>query len=223
MRRTTLIAAAIALLGVATVFAFQRPAVRDKVEGALASALHPGKTVLVPQGTPVTVALEDRLSADFSHAGDGFKATVTVPVEVDGNVAIPAGAEVRGHVIGADPAGHISGHGRLQLYYDDVKVGSIRIPLDTRGESIHGGSNARRSAGLIGGGALVGGLIGGVAGHSGGSAAGGALLGAAAGTGVSMASRRPDVLLTPGARLEFRLDHDLTVRAQPQSKSQPPA
>ncbi len=214
MRRTTLIAAVIALLGVATVYAFQRPGVREKVEGALASALHPGKTVLVPQGTPVTVSLEDHLSTDASHAGDGFKATVIAPVEVDGYVAIPAGSEVRGHVIAAQAAGHISGHGRLQLYYDDVKVGSSRIPLDTRGEVLASGSNARRSATYIGGGALLGGLIGGVAGHSGGSAAGGALLGAAAGTGVSAASRRPEIVLTPGARLQFRLDHDLTVRAQ---------
>ena len=214
MKRIAILVAAAAVIA-ATVYAFQSPDMRVQLATALDAALRPGKSVLVPEGTPLVLRLEDRLSSEDSHVGDDFKATVTVPVKVDGEEVIPAGAEVYGHVIEAVPGGHISGHGRLGLYFDELKMGSLNVPIDTRGGTYVGGTNAKRSAGWIGGGAVAGGLLGGAAGHSGGSAVTGALLGAAAGTGVSMASRPPDIVLAPGMRLQLRLDHELTVHVQP--------
>ncbi len=214
MKRIAMLAA-VAAVSAVTVYAYKSPDMREQVATAFDAALHPGKSVLVPEGTPLVMRLEDRLSSQESHVGDDFKATVTVPVKVDGEEVIPAGAEVYGHVIEAVSAGHISGHGKLGLYFDELKMGSLNVPIDTRGETYTGGSNARHSAGWIGGGAVAGGLLGGAAGHSGGSALTGALLGAAAGTGVSMATRSPDIVLAPGMRLQVRLDHELTVHVQP--------
>ena len=202
-------------LGGASVYAFQSPGRRAHAMAAIGAALHPGKEVVVPSGTGLALRLEDRLSTDESHAGDDFHASVTEPVMVGGSVAIPAGAQVSGHVLDAEPAGHVSGHGRLQLFYDELTVGPEHVLLQTRGVAYESGSGARRSAGYIGGGAALGGLIGGGAGHSAGSAVGGALLGGAAGTAASMASRRPDLVFQPGTLLHLRLDHDVSVRVPP--------
>jgi hypothetical protein len=196
----------------ASVLALEDRALRGHVTAALGAAFHPTRAVVVPAGTALALRLEDRLSTDESHSGDAFRATVADPVTLDGAVVIPSGAEVSGHVLDVEPAGHISGHGRLQLAFDDLAVGAQHFRLETHSVMYQSGSHARRSAEFIGGGAAIGGLIGGLTGRSGGSAAGGALLGGAAGTAASLSGQRPGLAFPPGTLIHVRLDRDLPLR-----------
>jgi hypothetical protein len=52
----------------------------------------------VPVMTPITVKLDQALSAKTTVNGEGFTATLKAPVEVDGIVAIPANASAAGLV-----------------------------------------------------------------------------------------------------------------------------
>jgi hypothetical protein len=163
----------------------------------------------------ITVRLENRVGTALSRVGDPLRATVTESVWLDDQVVIPGGSEITGHVAQVQPAGHVSGHGRLQLAYDQLTIGSERYALNSRSETYATGSSAKRSAALIGGGAVIGGVIGGATGHSGGDAAKGAVIGGLAGTAASMASPRPELLLEPQTQLRFRLDQDVRVRVRP--------
>ena len=194
----------------ATVFALQSPGVRERV----ASIVTPAREVIVPEGTTITVRLDDRVSTNASHANDPFHATVAEPVRSGDDVVIPGGSEVSGHVIYAEPAGHIKGRGELQLALDRVEIGPRGYDLDARSKVYASRSAAKRSAGLIGGGAVLGGLVGGMTGHSGGSAVKGAVIGGAAGTAASMASGRPELAFGPGALLSFRLDREVRLRVR---------
>jgi hypothetical protein len=209
----------IGLLGVAAIaFAVQKrqnPRALEQVADAVASVVTPGREVLVPEGAAITVRLEDPLGTNTSRVNDSFRTTVAEPVTAEGQVVIPTGSEVSGHVILARSAGHISGSGELQLEFDQLMIGSDEYHFRARSMMYESKSGARRSTALIGGAAVLGGLIGGATGHSGGGAVKGALIGGAAGTAASMASPRPELVFEPGTLLRFRLDRGLKVRARP--------
>src|SRR5215831_4177963 len=66
------------------------------------------QTWTVPEGTVVSLRMDDDLSSRTSHVGDKFAATVTIPVYVGGTAVIPAGAVVEGAVTGVTPARRMS-------------------------------------------------------------------------------------------------------------------
>jgi hypothetical protein len=136
---------------------------------------------------------------------------------VEGAVAIPAGAQVEGHVILAEQPGKSSGRGHLQLQYDEVAFGGHRYELDTRSRVYTSASGSKKDAALIGGGAVAGGVLGGILGGSAGSAVKGAVVGGAAGTGASLLTRGPQLTLEAGRVLTMSLDHD--VRVVPPARS----
>jgi hypothetical protein len=164
----------------------------------------------VPAGTEIAVRLESTLSTDASKSGDHFTAVVSEPVLVDRKIAIPAGAEVRGHVVEATPAGHMAGRGYLQLAWDQVSYDGRSYSLSTTGPRFESRTPTRKNVEWIGGGALAGGVIGGLAG---GSALKGAVLGGAAGTVGAAVTPGPHLTLTAGRELRFRTDHEMKVLA----------
>src|SRR5215472_6643374 len=62
-------------------------------------------SVTVPAGKVLTVRLADELGSKISQPGQTFGGTLAKPVEVDGEVVIPAGARVEGEVVDAKPMG----------------------------------------------------------------------------------------------------------------------
>jgi len=213
--KKTLVLMGILGLVAATVFAFQNEKLRTQVATTVADAVSPVREIVVPPGTPITVRLENRVGTGTSRVGDPFRAKVAESVWVGDQVVIPGGAEITGHVAQVQSAGHVSGHGELQLAFDELTIGSDHYALSSRSETYQTKSSAKRSAALIGGGAVLGGVIGGATGHSGGSAAKGAVIGGLAGTAASMASPRPELTFEPDAALRFRLDHEIRVRVRP--------
>lgn len=60
-----------------------------------AAPVHAGK-VTVPVQTPITVKLDEAVSAKTASNGEGFTVTLSEPVQVDGVTVIPAGASGAG-------------------------------------------------------------------------------------------------------------------------------
>jgi hypothetical protein len=175
-------------------------------------AIHAGAPFVlrtrVPEGTEITVRMNNSVSTDASKPGDRFTAVVAAPVVVNHKVAIPAGAQGSGHVAEAKPAGHMAGRGYIELAWDRISFRGRSYDLDAIGPRLASRTPTRKNVEWIGGGVLAGGVIGGLSGHS---PLGGAVIGGAAGTAVSALTPGPRLRLSAGREVRFRTNRDLAV------------
>src|SRR2546430_12525133 len=141
------------------------------------------KEVTVPAGTVITVRLANAVASKLSNAGDQFSASVATPVEVDGKVVVPSGAEASGKVLQAVSQGHFKGAAVLKLALNSVTISGDTYDVKTIAVSRYQKGKGKRTAAMIGGGAGGGALLGGLMG--GGK---GALIGAAVGAGAGTAA-----------------------------------
>ena len=95
----------------------------------------PPQPVIVSAGTTLTVRLTDDLGSKTSQTGQTFAATVDKDVIVDGQTAIPSGANVVGAVVLARPYGRLVGEATLVLRLTTVNVNNIDQPIVTAGRS----------------------------------------------------------------------------------------
>ena len=176
-----------------------------------AAAAAGDKSITIPSGTAVSIRLGNSLSSKTSKAGEHFTGTLAQPIEVAGQAAVPAGAEVAGHVTEAEAQGHFKGAAVLSLTLDSITINgeSQDIKTSSLTRSIKG--KGKRTAVLIGGGTGAGALIGGLAG--GGK---GALIGAAAGAGAGTAGAaftgNKEIVLPAESVLTFKLADAITVK-----------
>ena len=88
-------------------------------------------TITVPAGKVLTVRLASEVGSKISQPGQTFGGTLAKPVEVDGEVVIPAGARVEGEVVDAKPLGRFKGGALLELKLDFVRVNGETMPVET--------------------------------------------------------------------------------------------
>ncbi len=176
------------------------------------SAPPPPRKVTVPAGTPLSVRLVDGIDSETNHAGDVFHATLDAPITIDGEVVIPANADITGRVVDAKSAGHYAGRSAIALELTSLKVNEHSYTLQTDQFSKQADSRGAQTAKRVGAGAAIGAIIGGIAGGGKGAAIGGAV-GAGAGGGVQTATKAQQIKLGPEALLSFRLQNALTVYA----------
>ena len=158
----------------------------------------------LPAGTVLTVRLGQALGSKASHQGDEFMATLAEPVESNGNVLIPEGANARGVVEEAVPLGKFKGGARLRISLKEVTISGKSYPVETSSVERSEKGKGKRSATMIGGGAGVGALIGGLAGGGKGAAIG-ALVGGGAGTAGAAYTGNKDIVLPAEMALSFKL------------------
>lgn len=176
------------------------------------------------EGTMIRVRLLDRLSTADSQPGEPFRTRVASDVMQNGQILIPAGAELDGVVAGVS-TGHAGGHGSMHLRPEMVILpdGShFHLYADLTGAP---GSNTRVSSegsvtpdsrlkkdgieygSAVGAGAVTGAILGGP---------GGALAGTIIGAGVITAHlliSHPQATLENGTVLLFTLDQPLNLVA----------
>jgi hypothetical protein len=179
--------------------------------------LRPGE---LGDGTTIRVRLLDRLSTTSSQKGEAFRGTVASDVLQGGQVLIPAGSEIDGHVADVS-SGRLGGRGSMRLQPETVILpnGSrYTLHADVTGTP---GSQARVGSegtilpasrikrdgieygGAVGGGVVAGAIIGGPVG-----ALTGGLIGAGAVTAHLLISH-PQATLEPGTVLIFSLSEPL--------------
>ena len=172
------------------------------------------------EGAVIRVRLMDRLSTAMNQSGDTFRTRVVSDVIQDGQVLIPAGAEIDGKVASVS-SGHLGGHGSMRLQPEVVILADgsrFHLYAQTSGAP---GSNDRvgsegaitpgsrlKKAGIEYGGATGAGVVtGAIVGGPGGALAGG-IIGASVIT-VHLLMDHPQATLDDGAVLLFTLNEPL--------------
>ena len=87
----------------------------------------PPKKFIVDQGTQLTVRLVDPIDSEKNQTGDGFHATLNAPITSDGEEAIPAGTEIRGHLVSVKSAGKFAGQSEVVMQLDSVSSGGTNV------------------------------------------------------------------------------------------------
>jgi hypothetical protein len=185
----------------------------------------PPQKVTIPSGTTLAVRLVDTVDSETSQAGQTFHATLDTPLSVEGDVAIPAGYDVEGHVVDVKSAGKFAGQSLLTLQLDRISVGGKYYNIQTDQYKRTGSSRGKNTAEKVGAGAGIGAIIGAIAGGGKGAAIG-AAAGGGLGGGVQAATKGQQIKLPSETVLNFTLQGPLTVLPTtkgPHGASHPPA
>ena len=183
-------------------------------------------TYTVPADTVIRVRLNQQLSSRTARVGDRFSANVTEPVHAGAGVeVIPVSSKVWGRVTSIRQAGRRT-PGQILVAFNQVALpngrtytinGSLSslqtddVNSDNEG-SVTGGSNRKRDAVFIGGGAATGAIIGAIAG--GGKGAGiGAIIGGALGTGARVYEKEQHAEVKSGTEFGVILNRSVTLPA----------
>ena len=168
-------------------------------------------TLTVKPGTFIIVRLNQLLSSDHNHQGDGFTATLEQPIVVDGIAVAQAGQLVAGEVTDAKVAhrgenvSHL-GVALTNLTLADGNQVNIQSSLVTASGPGWGAPETATVAGTGAFGAAIGAIAGGGTGAAIGAGAGAF----AALAGLLMTKGHPTVL-SPEAVLTFRITNEVTV------------
>lgn len=194
-----------------------------------ATTAAPTAVTVVPAGTPIALQLETQLNTQYSSDGDGFAARVMTAVYYKGDVVIPSGAILEGHVMHEQDARPLTGQSELllkpdllvmpngQRYTVSAEViqndphsaarvdteGMLREPRGMLASDVH-----HTEIGSVGG--FVSGAV--LAGGQG--AMVGAGLGAAVAVGIWLVRRR-HLVLNPGSHLTVRLQRPIQLLPSP--------
>jgi hypothetical protein len=122
----------------------------ENTEASATSHLFGSKQVTLPPGTAVTVRLSSAVGSKLNANGDHFSATVATPVQGDGKVVLPAGAEALGRVVEAVPQGRFKGAAVLRLVLESVNVNNDSYDVYTSSVSRYQKGKGKRTATLIG-------------------------------------------------------------------------
>jgi hypothetical protein len=179
---------------------------RPLVLGAALLATLPAEAAAreLPAETAIPVTLETTVSSATSRPEDRVDAKVRADVVSGGKVVIPAGSELRGHVVTVRRSGKVKGRAYLSMSFDELKANGKTYRIATRRIGMQAPATHGKDAKIIGGGTGAGAVVGAVVDGKGGAVKG-ALVGAGAGTGVVLATRGKEVTFPAGSRWRVRL------------------
>jgi len=175
------------------------------------SSLFGSKETTLPAGTVITVRLGNAVGSKVSNSGDAFHASLAKPIEVDGKVVVPSGADAAGTVLQAVPQGQFKGGAVLKLALSSVTVDGDSYDVKTSVVSRYLQGKGKRTAVMIGGGAGGGALLGGLVGGGKGALIG-AAVGAGAGTAGAAYTGNKEIMLPAESTLSFKLSEPVTVK-----------
>jgi hypothetical protein len=170
----------------------------------------PPRRLIIDQGTQLAIRLIDPIDSEKNQSGDAFHATLNAALTSDGEVAVPAGTEVTGHLVDVKSAGKFKGQSVVVLQLDSLTSGGKTYSLQTDQYRKEGSSRGKNTAEKVGGGAIIGGIIGAIAGGGKGAAIGTAA-GAGVGAGAQEISKSQQIKLPSETVLNFTLQAPITV------------
>jgi hypothetical protein len=166
--------------------------------------------ITVPSGTQLSVRLNDEVDSEKAQVGDVFHGSISAPVAIGDQTAIPTTADIEGRVVEVKSAGRFAGQSVLTLELTKLTMSGKTYSLQTSQWTKSGNGRGKSTAAKVGGGAAVGAVLGGIFGGGKGAAIG-AAAGAGAGTGVSAATKGQQIILKPEAIIAFQLQGPVTV------------
>ena len=139
-----LLAGMLAFMLLSPVGLFAKPGAQGVSRGAsgaisTAAAAVPAHTV--PSGTEIFLRLKTPVSTTSSHLNEPVEASTERAVEVNGEIAIPLGAILSGHIAKLIPSSSPTDRAKLLLQFNSLKVpGQAAIPMACHVEDV---DNAR--------------------------------------------------------------------------------
>ena len=175
-----------------------------------------GADTTLPTGSVITIITNQDIDSKAASPGQVFPADVAENiVDESGQTVIPKGSEAELVIRELGNKGTVSGTSDLVLDLQSIRVGGRRYMVSTEDIEQRGreglGKN-KRTATMVGGGAVLGTVIGAIAGGGKGAAIG-AAAGAAAGAGTQVLTRGKTVKVPAESRLQFKLDEPLHLQA----------
>jgi hypothetical protein len=169
---------------------------------------------VIPTGTTIAVRTNERIEATQPAAGRTYEAQVTRPIIGSDNVTlVPEGSIARLKVVRVEEPGTVTS-GELSLAIESLQIGGRTYPVESMPVEVSGreglGAN-RRTAQMVGGGALLGTVIGAIAGGGSGAAIG-AAVGAAGGAAAQVITKGNEVKVPAETVLTFQTDQPLRLR-----------
>jgi hypothetical protein len=190
----------------------------DPAPAPAAPAPPPVRQVSIPAGTPIHIQMIDSVDSASNHTGDMFRASLALPIAVDGETIVPAGTDVFVKLTNSSSAGRMTGRSQLtlQLARLDFQGKSYSLASDDYQET--GKSRGKRTAETVGGGAAVGAIIGGIIGGGKGAAIG-AGVGGGGGAAAEAATKGQQVRIPAEAKLDFNLQQTVSVTYSPNNNN----
>ncbi len=171
-------------------------------------------TVTVPSSTIVTIRTIDTIDSSTSKTGQTFKGSLDAPIVVDNRVIVPKGVNATLRLVNANSAGRYAGTSELTVSLDSFVYQGRTYMVSTTDVQEKGASRGKRSAAVIGGGAVLGALIGGLAGGGKGAAIG-AAAGGGGGAAVQGLTKGKQISIPSETRLDFTLHAPVDVTFTP--------
>jgi len=170
--------------------------------------------LVIPAGTDISVRTNEAIDSTTATNRSNFTADVTDDVKgPSGEVLIPRGSPAE-LTVQKTSSGGTTGSSELSLALHSVSVNGRRYLVNSAEVTQSGkqgiGKN-KRTAEMVGGGALLGTLVGAIAGGGKGAAIG-AVAGAAAGGTAQVLTRGKEVKVPAETVLHFKLDQPLTLQ-----------
>ena len=178
-------------------------------------------SLTIPDGTVVSVRTIDAIDSSQNSVGQTFRASLDAPIVVGDSVVVPRGLNVYLKLVDASSAGKFKGRSELTVSLDSFTYQNRTYQMASSDVQEKGASRGKRSAEVIGGGAVLGAIIGGIAGGGKGAAIGSAA-GAGAGTAVQALTHGEKVKIPSETKLDFTLRDPLTVTYLPRKSSTRP-
>jgi hypothetical protein len=162
----------------------------------------------------MTIRVNEPISSDHNHQGDGFTASLARPLIAQGYVVARPGQTIGGRVAEALKAGRVKGTSQLAIELTDLSlVDGQRMPLKTELVQYSGGTSVGNDVTAVGVTTGVGAAIGGAA--AGGAGAGiGAGAGAAASLIGVLVTRGKPTVIVPEDVLTFKTSAPITISTE---------
>lgn len=170
----------------------------------------PPQKAIIPSGTALSIRLVDTIDSDSSQQGQTFHATLESPLAVNGQLVVPAGYDVQGHVVDVKSAGKFAGKSELTLQLDRISVGGNYYDIQTNTYHREANSRGKDTAEKVGAGTVIGAVLGGILGGGKGAAVG-AAAGGGVGGGVQASTKGQQIKLPSETVLSFTLQSPVTV------------
>jgi len=187
---------------------FSRDSAVAQVPAPAPGTTAPVTGIQIPGGTPITVRMIDSVDSNVARLGQTFRASVDEPVTMNGQTAIPRGADALVKLVEDQQSGKFEGKTVLTLALTDITINGQTIDTTTGNVSQASSSRGAKTAKVVGGATALGAIIGALAGGGRGAAIG-AASGAAVGGGAQVITKGQQVKIPSETRLNFTLQQPI--------------
>lgn len=212
----TLVSIIIVLIGV-LLFQQASPSILGKLFG--------GKVVVVPQGSQLNIVLSTSINSGINRVGDVITGTLSFPLLVGPDEAVPAGSTVLGEVSSVIPAERFKAGkgGSIGIRFTSLQTfNGKRYPISTTAYYVSGETGGSRLAKGVaktaigaGAGALLGTAIGAIAsGMPGRGAWSGTAIGGGIGATSAIVSKGKEAFISSGRTISVELQQPVQVVAK---------